>query len=1013
MKFEQAFYTRDSRVGLHIAASSNMSKSFLSKCMSVGSNFEVEPTDNTAEFVYYSEAFQRYVGVGVSPAGYKDEAGMNKLVHIFVPEIDSKNPSDYYLPYDFERTMDNNKEYSNEEFEPSIKEEDFDKILQKYECNKTQLAELLHKFFPIIFNKKNFLAIELPLDKYDQREFPIIAREFTWLMYHLIPVPSEEKDKYRTRLSYSVLSKRNVVRVNIAYVEDASAYRDCYYLNGSYKEEVDSIYEILAEKALVSKEEYDSFVKELFDCRLEREVNIESLELMFFQWQLKYENVMILREKLKKESLPIPLNSLIAKARRNTKYRNLLYQVVSFMENLSPKQLADLSAQVFREALESIEESQSSLFITAYKNALEIAFRVKYQYYVVYFQDLDRINDKDKIVKRQIINELWDDGSCVREDINTVQNKDEVIEKLNLYRELAENDSFVLEISSIAILYYFEMDKNERKSISRILDVENEEEVSNWKLLVKKEIEQFFSSIEEFSKPEKETDKIEDDYVLDYFNEMMKCCRKAKSSSKRDALQKFGKNFMKFYKDSLPNRECDEFYELEKLWEQEELYRSMEEASLEELSKFEGFEDFSDEILKKWYQEVKKRFAQNEKMTDNALQCLMERKDKLKRDYTRSYEEYIDNIWKACGDEIECRLYVLMKLGKSEYTIWNCIGLCDVNDFKKISDWVAKHSKYRSFIENPRGCVGDADFNRRCYQFWEKVYQNQKNLSKCFRDIDINKYRDEYLQFLGQLQNEMIEKGDSDACRMYLQIEVEKRKVGSRNKAKKYDFYQNLRQSNFSFYKRLQKLAPNDLDSKISQYLEELKIFEKLVSREAVSEKNIVIMASLLYESERWFGLENEVKELDDEYKKMVLELEEDRKKLDGEKKELENQIRDLKEHLEKVIREGDDKKRKLEKARQAREGEPLENIEEKREEAIEQDRQEPENIVQEEPKIEKLKIPEFSKSKKNLEDDSQKMQSFQNIYGNEEIPDSKEEEDKKKGYSIGYLTADANDYDF
>ncbi len=66
MKFEQAFYTREMITGLGVYASSSKDYEFQNKCSRVGSAFETEPGQDTAEFVYYSDDFNRYVGVGVS-----------------------------------------------------------------------------------------------------------------------------------------------------------------------------------------------------------------------------------------------------------------------------------------------------------------------------------------------------------------------------------------------------------------------------------------------------------------------------------------------------------------------------------------------------------------------------------------------------------------------------------------------------------------------------------------------------------------------------------------------------------------------------------------------------------------------------------------------------------------------------------------------------------------------------------------------------------------------------------
>ena len=82
MKFEQAFYTREMITGLGVYASSSKDYEFQNKCSRVGSAFETEPGQDTAEFVYYSDDFNRYVGVGVSPYSYENHEGRNKLVQI-------------------------------------------------------------------------------------------------------------------------------------------------------------------------------------------------------------------------------------------------------------------------------------------------------------------------------------------------------------------------------------------------------------------------------------------------------------------------------------------------------------------------------------------------------------------------------------------------------------------------------------------------------------------------------------------------------------------------------------------------------------------------------------------------------------------------------------------------------------------------------------------------------------------------------------------------------------------
>jgi hypothetical protein len=168
MRFNQAFHYRDINSGLGIYASSDNSEAFKKACEKICEAFVKEDGSRTAEFVCYSNYFRKFVGIGVSPFESKDKA--NRLVQIWVPDEASSDPSDYYLRYAYDSVCDKSREYTEEEFDPCISEENYSEILRKYGFSKAGLAGLLAGAAPIIFGKKERLSIVFPEDRLTDEE---------------------------------------------------------------------------------------------------------------------------------------------------------------------------------------------------------------------------------------------------------------------------------------------------------------------------------------------------------------------------------------------------------------------------------------------------------------------------------------------------------------------------------------------------------------------------------------------------------------------------------------------------------------------------------------------------------------------------------------------------------------------------------------------------------------------------------------------------------------------------
>lgn len=949
MKFEQAFYTREMESGLGIVASSDSTYEFRQKCLAVGSQFDTESTDETAQFVYYSKDFGRYVGVGVSPASYEDGRGKNKLVHIYIPEIASANPSDYYLPYEFDRSVNKEKHYESREFQSSISEDDFRVILDRYHLDQSKLAGLLWKAVPVALGKQNQLAVVISEELHDRCDFPVIAREITWLLNRLIPVAGEEKDRYSTNLSYAVLSVVNNSVANIAYVGNADAFSNYFLLDEAYWGEIPELYLEFAKRALISKEEYDAFVAELFEYRIEQHVDMDGLQMMFVQWQLKHTD-----KKLKKAELPMTFDTLIGKARKvsNFKYREFLYLVVGAVEDITPMDLTSLLKGMFRPIVSGYpEECMMPEFLSAYENAITLAYAGKYSVYREYVQGLNE--DKQKT----IITNLWGNGmlkSCVVNDIECASSAEECLEKIRLYESLWDNEEFILKMRELIVdKYYFPLKRKDRMYVSSILDCDMGNDCSEWKEMLRAKIAEIFETDGYIPFLEGEIEKAEEGYVPLYFSYFLRNCQRTENPEVRVQLQNLGRRFLECYGSLVSEQDGNDFYELDYCWNQEDIHCRMELLSLDELSGFtdfgEFFKEYKVEFLTAWYQLVVSRLK-NEALPEAVLEAVIERlvarKDELSCLDKEKQTEYMDAIWEACGENLNWRLYCSIKLEPTRYSIWTCVGFCDSQEYEQIFNMSESNFTgcYAPIEEKDiRDTVSEsAEFNKCCYLLWKQIHQKKSCTLERFAAFDLKAYELEFAKLLESLQNDLIEQVNGTDRRPYIDyIKIEIKKElwfdDSLTPAELCLSFKQLKENHFQFYRGLLQVYEYGLDHPVLKRLQAIKVFERLDSRSAVGEDNLSEMAGLLNQAETKIGCEPDLvvrlnEEYEDVMKKLKQEQEEEQRQINqytielNETKEmiknLKKKAKDLEEKLDNATRRRDKKKRQQDNAKKARKGE-------------------------------------------------------------------------------------------
>lgn len=747
MKCEQAFYTRDSRRGLGIADASNKSDDFIRKCDLVGSHFDTEPSQDTAEFVFYAKPFQRYVGVGVSPSGYSDIVGVNKMVHIIVPQMDSFHPDDVYLRYRFSRELHGGIEDTSGLAEKVLDDSSFEGILQKYGFTEEQLALLLYKALPVVLNEKKLLAVVVP--GVEKSEYPDMARELTWLLSRMLLEPLDEKEKYRGNLSYSVLStmKKNISNVNIAYVEDETIHSYCYCLNRECTENVPQVYRKMAECALHSREAYEEFMKHVLANRIEAEMTTANFELAYLYWSLKecgmYEpagkDVSGMADgeasdpscggasadseiTLRPEELPISFHALVERAYRNQAYCPLLYRVCAVLESGSRNDMAQILGKIFRPRLEKDKETSEPYFLKAYENAAAIAYKADPKLYAFYMDDPMSEQNRGAMQK-----ELWNrpsGSSCILDDLTSAESSEEFVKKLGRYSGLMHTESFLEKVRERAADgYYFGLDLAGRQSLSEILDEEPDAPDSGWKRRICKKIREMFRE-QGTGLLGQEIGQMEDTYASYSFSLFLEkcretagwqsgadCCETADRQSGKDSREpagwqsganrretadqqseadnrELGREWIRIYVSRIDPEAVMTFYAMDRKWNEDMLNKKMEHLTLEELAVFHDFGDYFEEYaemsMEIWMRRVEEEILEY-KLMDTILDRLADRCEEVQTICGEMrHESYRQMLWKACGGPGNYLWLSYRFHDYRHYNVWKEIRLFDTDGYEEL-----------------------------------------------------------------------------------------------------------------------------------------------------------------------------------------------------------------------------------------------------------------------------------------------------------------------------------------
>ena len=931
MIFDQAFYTRRMETGLGVYASSKKDRAFRDYCSKIGTVFKKEEFNpGTAEFVYYSGDFGRFVGVGVSPLESEDKT--NKVVHIWVPESRSEDPSEYYLSYEFNSNYSLSEEYTQREFSTCISEEDYHRIIEKYKLTENSLKNLLYKAFLVMSGEENRLYIVFPEEMTGQEEKRAAAREIMWLISVLIPVCGEERAYWANKLSYSVFSQSNRGVVSVPFVEERPE-RGLYFT--LFKEEqeqrigaVPEAFSALAEKALESLESYRMFISELSECYPgDKKTDIGVFLNEFFYLQLRNGKITEVREK----ELPIGYRELVKRAMGDPFYRDYLFRVLEVSKELDVWQLGEAHQYVMTEASKEYDPNDpDQTMIAAYKNMMETAYDKGFT--GLYKNCLSKERITNRAFLRDVMSGIWRDKgkeSCAGKDIAAVAEGEMFLEKLSVYSSLLEDDSFKQFAAELLFdkSLYFEMRPRSRREASELFNEGN----GYFEDRIKKKIMNLFQNNMaagiEFLRNELKTGSIEEQYAAAYFNSFVTICADS-DKEYHVLLQDLGHEFLTKYEKNVDEQDLVSFRNLDKTWKIKDLKERLSRTPIDELANFSiaEFSPYKYEdrcvFVRMWCDEVISRLGSSDSEREalakpefSTFKRLVGRtKDVIS--YCQDRDGlFKSTLWESCGTDLERRILCSNSFGVTDYSIWTTF-IPDIAIYKQI----AEQGNTNSIIETEVKEDPKAEFNRRCYGFWRFPIQSVQREITAIKELEqfgaFNGLTDIWNDFCLQLMSESKKRGADSSYNEslnYMVIYATMLQKYSGAKERCEDYIGKFYSEDAPFFDRMLEQLER-FGFKEFTYHKEMRVVREIMKIEDVNEQKLKKIKDLLYEAEKCFG-EKTVKEeiplmadLNNHYNSEKENLVQSIKTLENEKasqmgllSNLEKEISDLIEKKEKL----------------------------------------------------------------------------------------------------------------
>ena len=952
MNFEQAFYTWGEnqlsryKRGLGVCATSNMNSNFLDNCLVLGSAFQSETSDRTAEFTLYSPEFGSFVGVGISPREGGGDGRVNKLCHFFIPKEQQniEEPENYIINYPYIREIKDGKILDMAEIEPALY--DYNEIINKYGLKGKKLALLLYSIYPCMFGEVSNLAFIIDKSEYSEDMYSQIARDITWLLSNLVPEQGEKSEVYRKRLSYGVYTTKNIEAVTFIFTDNTLLCHNNFYLNGNEQSycdiDIPEIYYTMAEYAEISKEAFFEFMDEILSNQYNQKLQLNDLSMLYYFWKLKKGKEVSLYD-LKEE-----INTLLNKAEKSKWNREFIIMFLKQVKSLDNSEIVNFWTRFIIPQMKvydnmgdydknSIDEATAHLICAMFDEN-----RNNYKKFLLNLNATQR---------KKILNLIYSEPcSCVEREIESINTVKDFFDCVELYSLLDENERFANCIIDKAKTFYENETGSVRKSITDTM-IKSNVFKKIWLDWITEKIDSF-STVESYIDYIKnEIDRIEISFAQKYYYKLLQLAKEiyVSDDEKEKSVIFYEESIRRMYSRGLSRDTVESFKILKKEWDIRKTIGRLIEENLYQLVERTPSTLNYRKCREKWIDCICDRLENEEDVSEHIYQKLLNNMVDIVNMTSDNSEEYIDKsivskyedaLWMAAGKKdrktcLEWRMvFQMYQLSKNKYIklkmFWQDINIFDDmdiidsivssrNDLKDISNKI-------SYIDEPEQCY----LNRNLYKIWKGIKEDNIISKKSFMFLD-NKICQRYFSqikcFLQKQQTEILERQYNSDCKyavinyLYLQQFMEEKKfVEEKNIRKRFKEYRKIIENNKSFIDVVLNTNYNLYDDWIKKRGNEIKLFFNMVSYPEVTFENIKETKQFLRKIRDVFGkddvpeIDNIVKgydnvmaQIEDEFSNIDFQIKENKKYIDAIDDEINykmEQINDLKKEIENLNNE-------------------------------------------------------------------------------------------------------------
>lgn len=932
MKFDQAFYTWGKnqlsryREGLGICASSCMDSDFLDGCLTIGSGFSPERSEETSEFVIYDPRLRRYVGIGISPRADGGDGRVNFLCHFFIPRETEENPDPggYLLKYPFRRDVEDGEKigiWDSEDSEGS--DFDFKGILETYGLKEKKLAMLLQTAWPCMFGEVSGINIIFDKERHRGDLDLKAAREITWLLSMMAPGSEHVLAECRKNLSYGVRTKENKNAARILYSEVPARNGQLFFLDGENdRQEVLPVFMYMAELAEQSVENYRTFTEELLSIRKSGKFRCVQLSVVFLRWKLLH------GQYVSKEDVARDINDILSAALSSQWESAFMEDYLFQAKDLGLQDISVLWNRFIIPMLnkyDNVREAGDGRILDVTIRFLKMTWAINRDGYEILFSDLSD-EDKDAVAQRL----YKEPDSIIRKQLEEISSCGDLLGFLSMYGSICRKEEVRGEIFDISKRIYKEAQSEERTRITdTLLGIEELRE--DWEAWVRSRIEENKTTDGYLFFVEQEAGKMELRYAVLYYSRLYDLARE---SAQEGNLSENEEGWIiqceKEIRDMAGNRildwQMDDFGRMIRNWKIKRINRKIAELPPEELAEYGIEGSAAPECIAQWINCAVQRLRAGEPLTEEIYRQFLDKipvvyhwKEERKIGQLL-FDKYLEALWGSSDSEpreemLKRKMLFQIKIPSLEqFSIWSKVEIEEeFHDFQLIDKIARGNPELAAAAE--AGAAGSARLRRVLYLIWKSITAGEKIKDQDLRMLNRQtcKNRETRVSDMLKLFQKMCREGMTDGkenqkmvCVLNYMLLLERRegiddrlKKGQKERCRKYRKQYEKGDPILSFVKNELSIV-NVADAWIEYRVSEIQTFLSVIEFGKITEGNIKVASLLVKECRTIFSekideierLKKERREFMDECRKQIADLE-------AKKREIEEKLNKLYKILE------------------------------------------------------------------------------------------------------------------